>query len=161
MDLLRIFHRTTVSVIIIGPDQRRRSDALCGTCQCTRRLGENDAPRTSTSPFHVRILLLIACLTDSLEALRVSSLHVEIRSDSPCSSRSIKMAKGSGLHAHSLMIKNHSWSRANFGSLLRMDYALTSAYICLLEHNTVVTVRGRRSTYNIIIIQPTSLRLTP
>jgi hypothetical protein len=52
------------------------------------RLGENDAPRTSTSPFRVRILLLITCLTDSLEALRVSSLHVEIRSDGhgPCSS---------------------------------------------------------------------------
>jgi hypothetical protein len=159
MGLLRIFHRTTVSVIIIRPDQRRRSDALCGTCQCTWRLGENDAPRTSTSPFHVRILLLIACLTDSLEALRVSSLHVEIRSDGPGSSRLIKMAKGSGLHPHRLMIKKpftvygQHWVYSEW-----TDYPPTSAYIYFLEHNTV---HDRRSTYNMIIIQPTSLRLTP
>jgi hypothetical protein len=121
--------------------------------------GENDAPRTSTSPFRVRILLLIACLTDSLEALRVSSPHVEIRSDSPGSSRLIKMANGYGVHAHRLMIKKPFTAQGqHWVSTEWTNYAPTSAYICLLEHNTV---HDRRSTYNMIIIQPTSLRLTP
>jgi len=81
------------------------------------RLGENDAPRTSISSFHARSLLLVACLTDSLEGdLRVSSLHVEIPSDGPCPFRSAsEKASCSALHAHRFMIKNHSWSRPTSG----------------------------------------------
>ena len=37
------------------------------------------------SPFHMRVLLLIVYLADSLEALTVSSLHAEILLDGPCS----------------------------------------------------------------------------
>jgi hypothetical protein len=106
MDLLRIFHRTTV----FGHHHwaREEDQMLCAepASAAGGRLGENGAPRTSASPFYVGIPSLLACLADSLEALRVSPLHVEIRSDGPCSSRSTsKMAKGSGLHTHTLMIK--------------------------------------------------------
>jgi hypothetical protein len=42
MELRRIFRRTTDPL----SGQRRRSDSLCGTCQRSRRLGENEPPMT-------------------------------------------------------------------------------------------------------------------